>query len=229
MMSDLRDLVVDSDHVETNEGLAYHMLRPLHVIEISVLDVISQTTRGVPIQSMGLDFSSTNSTNDHEGIGSDIGADWCYSWKRIRKLPLVALIAPQFIRRRDDKDVNAADLRLDQITALVEIPLADVDVHKFELPKSEVLRREVYTKQLKKGQTRVRKLVLWQTNKGQGNGESGVGNRDFPAFVIHYTDFSPNRAAPLERDIRVSNSREWNCLELSRQTCRSSPDAHGAG
>jgi hypothetical protein len=26
--------------------------------------------------------------------------------------------------------------------------------------------------------------------------------------VIHFTDFSPNRKTPLERDIRVSNSRE---------------------
>jgi hypothetical protein len=42
---------------------------------------------------------------------------------------------------------------------------------------------------------------LWKTNK-QGQG----GN--FPAFVAYYTDFSPNRAAPLERDIRVSNSKE---------------------
>ena len=58
----------------------------------------------------------------------------------------------------------------------------------------------MWTKQLK-GQTAVRKLVLWETNKA-GNGS------DFPAYVVHLTDYSPNRKTPLERDIRVSNSRE---------------------
>ena len=47
----------------------------------------------------------------------------------------------------------------------------------------------------------VRKFVLWETNKR-------ADTDDFPAYVIHFTDFSPNRKTPLERDIRVSNSRE---------------------
>jgi hypothetical protein len=47
----------------------------------------------------------------------------------------------------------------------------------------------------------VRKLVLWATHK--------AGDRsDFPAYVLHVTDFSPNRKTALERDIRVSNSVE---------------------
>ena len=58
----------------------------------------------------------------------------------------------------------------------------------------------MWTKQLK-GQTAVRKLVMWETHKG-GDGS------DFPAYVVHLTDYSPNRKTPLERDIRVSNSRE---------------------
>lgn len=68
------------------------------------------------------------------------------------------------------------------------------------LPRSEVLRREVYTKTLK-GALMVRKLLLWQANKAaEGEG--------FPAFVAYVTDLGPNRATPLERDIRVSSSRE---------------------
>jgi hypothetical protein len=47
----------------------------------------------------------------------------------------------------------------------------------------------------------VRKLVMWKTNKEQES-------EDYSAFVIHYTDFSPNRKEPLQRDIRVSNSQE---------------------
>jgi hypothetical protein len=46
----------------------------------------------------------------------------------------------------------------------------------------------------------VRKLLLWKTNKE----ESG----NYPAYVANFTDFSPNRATPIDRDVRISNSRE---------------------
>jgi hypothetical protein len=62
-----------------------------------------------------------------------------------------------------------------------------------------ILRRDVYTKVMK-GQTMVRKLVLWKTNKEDVSS-------DFPAFVAHLTDYSPNRKTPLEREMRVSASR----------------------
>jgi len=43
--------------------------------------------------------------------------------------------------------------------------------------------------------------VMWKTNKEEAS-------REFPAYVIHYTDFSPNRKDPLDREIRVSNDPE---------------------
>jgi hypothetical protein len=73
------------------------------------------------------------------------------------------------------------------------------DVRKIVSPKSELIRREVFTKTLK-GQLMVRKLMLWRTHKEE------TGN--YPAYVAYYTDFSPNRKTPLERDIRVSYSPE---------------------
>jgi hypothetical protein len=115
------------------------------------------------------------------------------------------LISPQFIRRRDDKGVNATDRRLEQVTALVEAPLVDRDARQCSLPPRQVLRRAAWTKQLK-GKTAVRKLVLWQTNKDVPLLDDG--DADFPAYVIAHTDYSPDRQTPLERDIRVSNSRE---------------------
>jgi hypothetical protein len=115
-------------------------------------------------------------------------------------MPLVGMISPQFVRRREDKAFHAADIPLRQVTDLVDVDLADRDARQLDLPKSELIRREVCTKQLK-GQTMVRKLLMWKTNKDD------LGE-EFPAYVIHYTDFSPNRKTPLERDIRVSSSRE---------------------
>ena len=71
---------------------------------------------------------------------------------------------------------------------------------KAEDPKGEpskLLERVVFTKQMK-GNTMVRKLLLWKTNKDD--------RPEFPAYVVYLTDFSPNRANPLEREIRVAQT-----------------------
>jgi hypothetical protein len=182
-LSDLKDMIVKSDYVEVNDQVAYHMVRPEWVIEISVLDLIAQSTRGAPINKMVLNWNSAENR-----------------YQIIRRLPLVGMISPQYVRRRDDKGVNPTDLRLQQVSDIVEVAMVDRDARQLNLSPSQILRREVYVKQLK-GQTMVRKLVMWQTNKQQET-------EDFPAFVVHFTDYSPNRKTALERDIRVSSSRE---------------------
>lgn len=191
-LSDLKDMMVPSDYVEVNDHVAYHMVRPEWVVEISVLEALASNTRGMPITKMVLHWNAS--------LGR---------YQIVRRLPLVALISPQFIRRREDKSVNPTDLRMEQITDLVEVPLVDRDARQLNLPPSELLRRMACTKELK-GQMMVRKLVMWQTNKERHSDE-------FSAYVIHYTDFSPNRKVPLEREVRVSSSREqieelWNEL-----------------
>jgi hypothetical protein len=182
-LSDLKDMGVESDYAEVNDAVAYQMVRPEWVVEISVLDLINQNTRGGSVERMVLDF--------------DRGGN---AYRSIRRLPLASPISPVFMRRREDKTVRAEDLRVQQVADIIEVPMADRDARKLELARSEVLRREVYTKTLK-GALLVRKLLLWQTNKATENG-------GYPAYVAYLTDFSPNRATPLERDIRVSSSRE---------------------
>jgi hypothetical protein len=182
MLSDLKDMVVSSEYAEVNsDHVAYQMVKPQWVVEISCLDLIAETTRGAPVNRMVL----------HWNAGQQ-------QYEVIRRLPLASVISPQFVRTRDDKNVNPQDVRIDQIARVVEVPLADRDATQMILPKSEVLRREVYTKQLK-GQTMVRKFMMWKTNKESESAE-------FPAYVLHYTDFSPNRKVPLSREVRVSNS-----------------------
>jgi hypothetical protein len=68
------------------------------------------------------------------------------------------------------------------------------------------MKREVYVKEAK-GEKMVRKFVMWKTNKEE--------HEDFPAYVLHFTDFSPNRKDPLAREVRTSDSEEqihdlWN-------------------
>jgi hypothetical protein len=184
-LSDLKDMVVESEYAEVNsDHVAYQMVDPNWVIEISCLDLISQTTRGAPVNRMVLDYHKNGSTAYHV----------------VTKLPLATIISPQFLRRREDKQVRPQDVRIAQVTDIVEVPLADRDARQMTLPKSELLQREVYTKDLK-GQTMVRKFLMWKTNKEAAGDE-------FPAYVVHFTDFSPNRKEALAREVRISSSAE---------------------
>ncbi len=180
MLSDLKDMVVESEYIEVNSDyVAYQMVKPEWVIEISCLDLISQTTRGGPVNRMAIDYKAD------EG------------YRVVRRLPLATVISPQFVRMRDDKTVEQSDIRIEQVSERVVVDMLDADARTFALPDSEVVKREVFTKVLK-GQTMVRKFVLIKTNK-EDSGE------EFPAYVLHYTDFSPNRKDPLSREVFVSN------------------------
>jgi hypothetical protein len=110
-------------------------------------------------------------------------------------MPLVSVISPQYIRTRDDKDALEDDVGIRQVTELAPVTLTEKAVEDVAGEPSTLLEREVYTKEMK-GNTMVRKLLLWKTNKEKSG--------DFPAFVVYLTDFSPNRKNPLERDIRVA-------------------------
>lgn len=181
-LTELKQKVVRSEYVESSsEHLAYQMVRPEWVIEISCLDLLTQTSRGGSVDKMALAWD-----------------DKAQSYAPLRRLPLATPISPNFVRRREDKQVSVSDVRAQQLADLVEIEKLDKDARQLTLPASQVLRREVYTK-TQKGQTMVRKLLLWQTNK-QSEG-------DYPAYVLHFTDFSPGRKEPLSREIRVSNTR----------------------
>ena len=70
------------------------------------------------------------------------------------------------------------------------------------------MQREVYVKQLR-GETLVRKFLLWKTNKE-------TESEEFPAYVVYHAAFSPTRKTPLTREVRVSNS-ETQILALWHQ------------
>lgn len=182
--SDLKDLAVPSEYAEVNsEHVAYEMVRPEWVVELSCLDLISQTTRGGDIDKMVLEWDRASG-----------------SYKIAGRLPLASVISPQFLRRRGDKHPTPADVRVQQVSEIVEVRAIDQDSKTLVFPTSALLKREVYTKVLK-GQTMVRKLILWKTNKDGANSP-------YPAYVAHFTDFSPNRKCSLEREIRISSSRD---------------------
>lgn len=191
MLSDLNDMVVESEYAEVNsDHVAYQMVVPTWVLEISCLDLIAQNTRGGPVNRMVLKWDKGENR-----------------YTVVRRMPLVSVISPQFIRIRDDKTLDPTDVRISQVTDLVPVAMANVDTGEMKLPKSEILQREVYTKQLR-GETMVRKFLLWKTNKQNESDE-------YPGYVVYYTDFSPSRKTPLTREIRVTNS-ETQSIALFR-------------
>ena len=184
MLSDLQDMVVESEYAEVNsDHVAYQMVKPNWVAEISLLDLISQNTRGGAVNRMVLNWNKADSR-----------------YEVVRRLPLVSVISPQFIRIREDKSFNETDVRLSQVTDLVPVAMSEVNASEMKMAASEIQEREVYVKTLK-GELLVRKFVRWKTNKESDGG-------DYPAYVVHYTDFSPTRKVPLSREVRVSNSEK---------------------
>ncbi|MBX9926488.1 MAG: hypothetical protein K2Y05_09030 [Hyphomicrobiaceae bacterium] len=184
LLQELSAEVADTGYIEVNsDRVAYKMIRPGRVAEISCLDVISVSSTGDRIDKMVLEW--------------DAGAG---RWSGVRRLPLVSIMSPQFERFRHDKSATAAEAGIAQLAAIAEIPEARPGLDVGHLPKSELLRRAVATKDAK-GKTMVRKLLLWKTNKEQLSAE-------YPAYVLLLTDYSPNRKTPIEREIRVSSSLE---------------------
>ena len=113
-------------------------------------------------------------------------------------LPCISFMTSVFVKVRDDKNGNnPEDVRFEQITNLVEIDNESNDEKVLE--PSTLLERKVFAKE-SKGSTMIRKFLLWKTNKEQ--------SEDYPAYVFHYTDFSPSRKDKLKVDLKASSSQK---------------------
>jgi hypothetical protein len=144
----------------------------------------------VEIKVTDLQLERADGTNASTMILSYKGDSW--SSGRLSQSPRP--IHPVLVRVRDDKKVNNLDIRIEQIAGYM--PKLKDAVLKVETAKSEILRREVWTKEAK-GALAVRKLLVWKTNK---NGF----NSSHPSYVVHWTDYSPGRASPLDRDVKLA-------------------------
>ncbi|HLA96802.1 MAG TPA: hypothetical protein VK612_13855 [Pyrinomonadaceae bacterium] len=178
---ELRKRIAPSDYVAVNNDyVAYEMIKPGPVIEISCLDLIAERSRGGPVNRMVLEWDGKR-------------------YSALTRMPLVSVISPQYINRRDDKEAVVDDVNISQVSDLVKVPEVNKSAHADDAPPSEIIERQVYTKTMK-GSKMVRKLLIWKTNKGD--------RPDFPKFVVYLTDFSPNRQNPLERDIKIASTEK---------------------
>lgn len=177
----LSQLHVNSEYVETDSrNVAYRMVRPEIVVQISVVDLVAENSKGEPKMNMLVNYSEAD------------------GYTVVARTPGVAAHSAVFESLRPDKSCNPTDIRISQLTDLC--PFSDATpVALTGLTHSELLARRIFTKGAG-AKLMIQKYTVWKTNKEQ----SGA----FPAYVFHYTDFSVGRKEPLKRDIRVSNSRE---------------------
>lgn len=180
LYSRLKERHVDSEFIKTDSrNIAFQMVKPEIVVEISAVDYVAENSAGEPKRNALLDYDPVS------------------GYTCMQQAPGVSLHSPVFIRERDDKTAIAADVPLKQLTDIVEFS-NDARQTSALLGRSEVLVRRVFIKKI--GLKRlVQKYVIWKTNK--------ESDPRFPAYVLHLTDYNYSRREQLCRDIRVSSSR----------------------
>lgn len=166
----------------SSSGSLYRLVEPKFVVEIITTDLIVDDSSGQPVRQWAL--------RQVEGQG----------WVQVCQVLGASLLHPKLERVRDDKAVNETDVRIGQLTERTPVQGLEVVARTTELPPSELVRREVYTKETK-GQLAVRKLLVWRTNKDEVD-------EDFPPYVVHFTDFSAGRKTPLSREVKLAPDLE---------------------
>jgi AAA+ superfamily predicted ATPase/ATP-dependent DNA ligase len=162
----------------TDHGTLYRWVRPGLVVEVRCNDLLAVDSHDQAIRRMRLAF------------------DDAAGWSPFGPAPSVSLINAVFLRVRDDKRPQRPDVRFEQVTDLVAVATS-MPVASMEAVAPSIVRREVYTKPTRARLT-VRKLVAWRTNR--------PSDPAWPAFVVHFTDYAPERAEPLKTDVRVASS-----------------------
>lgn len=181
LFTDLSKKHVQSTYTETDSNkVAFHMIQPELVVEMGFNDILTESF------SKAISNPLLVYTKDGYSLDSVITG--------IRPL------FPVFERFREDKKADAQDVRFSQITDLFYIETKTTQLSPDVLPKSDVLNREVYTKEAK-NKIMVQKFVVYKTNKEDKD-------ERFPAYVFYYTNFSSGRKDPLKSEVRISNDKD---------------------
>ena len=187
LLERLRALDCPSKYAQADrDGIAFRMVRPEIVAEISVGEFIAEESDGRP------KYNPIVSWNDEAG------------WKPRGRSAGVSVLRIVFERLRDDKTPDPALVGESQITDLC--PFAAPKAAAADLPKSDILARRVFVsetpaKRDKPAKLMVHKFLVWKTNKEEADPR-------YPAYVYHHTDYSSGRAEALKRDVRVSSDRD---------------------
>ncbi|MFU8805519.1 MAG: hypothetical protein ACNA8W_17030, partial [Bradymonadaceae bacterium] len=171
-----------SFRMANREGTLCRFVRPEVVIEIKCSDLVSVGSTDAPVRRMTLKYDEKD------------------GWEALGNMPFVSMLHPVFLRERTDKSVDAGSVGLDQVYRHIPFDDRDGQVEEADLPRAEIMRRGVYIKETK-GSVAVRKYVALATNKSDVD-------PDYPPFVVHFTDYSPNRKQPLQTSLKVAGTTD---------------------
>lgn len=122
------------------------------------------------------------------------------TWNASGLVSGASLLHPVLVGPQENKPTMPDEIPFTQILGRCFVDRALAPDGRNDLPVSKLLRREVYTKETK-GKTAVRKLLVWKTNKEKVSDEH-------PGFVVHWTDYSPDRKDPIKRTVRLASSKK---------------------
>ncbi|MCD8071590.1 MAG: hypothetical protein LUE10_00090, partial [Alistipes sp.] len=181
--------VMPSQYTETDSNhVAFRMVEPDRVIEFSVNDARWETPNGI-ITNPLLEIS--------EG-----------EYRVADNVNGISFVAPVIERFRDDKRADANDVRLSQVENFSSFEPSELEqLAIVKLRPSEILFREVYRKNIG-DKVMVLKIMGWKTNKEKTG--------DWPAYVLHITNFSSNRQQHLQREVNITDSYQ-QLLELKER------------
>lgn len=165
--------------VADSRGVAYQMVKPSIVMEVSVIELVAIGNDDKPKRN---------------GI---ITYDENKGWKVECMANGVSALGLVINKERDDKTPCIDDVRVNQITDLCPFE-AESNAVVATTP-STILERRVFVKTLRDNKM-LHKFLIWRTNK------SGTGL--FPAYVFYHTDYSSSRKDILKRDMAFSSTEE---------------------
>ena len=172
---------VESQYVlSDSRGIAYQMVKPELVFEISVLELVA---RG---------------NDDKIKMNPLLKFDEAQGWLMEGVTPGVVALGITIDHERTDKQPNETDVRITQLTDICPFEEPDANSQKLTA-KSQLLERHVY-KKVSGEKVMLHKFLLWKTNKEQSG--------RYPAYIIYHTDFSSSRKEMIKRDMLYSNDEQ---------------------
>ena len=172
---------VESQYVlSDSRGIAYQMVKPELVFEISVLELVA---RG---------------NDDKIKMNPLLKYDETQGWLMEGVTPGVVALGITIDQERTDKQPNETDVRISQLTDICPFEEPDSASSATSVP-SKLLERHVY-KKVSGEKVMLHKFLLWKTNKEQSG--------RYPAYIIYHTDFSSSRKEMIKRDMLYSNDEQ---------------------
>ena len=155
-----------------SRGIAYQMVRPEIVWEVSVIELVA---RG---------------NDDKVRMNALVRFDAERGWLLEKMTPGVSAFGLSFIQERTDKTPSETDIRISQLTDLC--PFEEPQGSAAKMEGSTLLGRKVFRK-ISGDKVMLHKFLIWKTNK------EATGR--FPAYIFYHTDYSSGRKEFLKRDM----------------------------